>query len=301
MTAQRDTIPIGPLGPWLPQRTVLATIMPEQAKVILEAYNGENRRFRPMVSSAISKALKTGSWRVNGETIIFGFDDARKTGVLLDGQNRLQGCILAGMAMPTWVGFGFDPAVFTTIDRGSSRNLADDLSVRHEKNAALSAAVIRLAWGYFNGIRSLSLPACGITPEEAFDFLEQHPEIRDAVSFARLQKKSCPIAGRVVGASHFLFGLKEPSMRDDFFEKLFSGAEMEQGHPVLAARNKLWQERMVITNSLKGNSGNYCFASLYYLISAWNHLRRGNSVSKLQMFRTGSFKDEKTVVLPEII
>ncbi len=105
----------------------------------------------------------------------------------------------------------------------------------------------------------------------------------------------------MIGVTHFLFGMKDAELRDEFFEKLFSGADMAPGNPILAARNRLWQDRMVITHSLKGNSSNHAFASVYILIVAWNHLRRGNSISKIQMFRSGDFKDDRTVMLPEII
>jgi hypothetical protein len=301
MSAQKNTIPVGPLGPWLPSRSILLTITPQQARSILENYNGQNRRFRPMVSKLVCAALTSGHWQINGETIIFGFDPKTGTGVLLDGQNRLQGCILADLPLASWVMFGLDPATFTTIDRGSSRNLADDLSVRHEKSPSSLAAVTRLAFNFCNGTRGPTVIDEPVNAEDVFAFIDEHPDIRISNTFVSSHKAEIPIPGRVVGACHYLFGVKSPEARDEYFSRLISGADMEPGDPILTCRNRLFQDRIMIAGTLKGNAKLIAFSSMYILITTWNHFRRGTKLAKVPIRMSENNKGNQSYQLPEIL
>lgn len=299
MAAQRDTIPIGPLGPWLPERTVLITITPEQARTVLDEYNGTNRGFKRDIWNRIRDDLKSDNWKINGQTIIFGFDRATGLPRLLDGQNRLMACTEAGIPLTTYVVFGLDPSVFTTIDRGAKRSLADDLAVRKEKNASLLAATCRLVIAYSGGTRTTHCFAYFSRSEDVFEFIEQNPIIRDSIGFASHQ--NLPVAGRIIAATHYLFGLKNARMRDDFFAKLVSGADMEQGDPVLAARNRLFEERLRIPGSLKAVGAVIPFSMMHVLISAWNSVRK-NKPMKFTRFGTSQADDGQRIsVLPEII
>ncbi len=297
-----DSVPslVGPIGPWMPQRVELLAITPSQARVILDDFNPRNRRFRIEVSERVRVALKTGKWKVNGETIIFGFDTNTGRGILLDGQNRLRGCVNANKTMNTYVSFGFDPEMFTTIDRGSSRGLADDLSIKKHTNCLQLAAASRIAIAYRSGIRTSSVLQHNPSSEEVFEFLEENPEIIESVSYSMNHSKSIATAGRLIGACHFLFGVKSSDSRDEYFEELASGAELKADSPVLAARKRLIQNKLDASRHVKSTHFSANFLSLCVLIVSWNAFRKGMSLTKIVVRASGSFKDEKSLVLPEI-
>jgi hypothetical protein len=296
MAAQKNTIPLGPLGPWLPARSSIIVITPSQGAAILKEYNTKNRAFQSGVIDRVKHALVVGDWKCNGETIIFS-----SSGVLLDGQNRLKACVLADVPITTWVVFGADPDVFPTIDRGRNRGLGDDLSIRKEPNYSLAAATVRLVYEYANGNRSQMILSSIATSRELIEYLDANPIMRESIHFAAVSRKSIPIPTRISAALHYLFGLKHPELRDEFFSKFASGAEMESGHPILALRNRLFQERVGTQTSVRqGQAAHHsAFLVMFATIKVWNSLRRGDKVIKLAL-PTRDASGGFTAALPDI-
>lgn len=96
------------IGEWTPLRVEKhCTITSDQAKKILELCHLNNRPASKFVVSTISKALLSGNWIYNGESIIFA-----NNGVLLDGLVRLIACAETGKPLITNVAFGVDPDIF---------------------------------------------------------------------------------------------------------------------------------------------------------------------------------------------
>jgi hypothetical protein len=294
--ARRHTIKLGPIGPWIPPRSEVIVFQPEQAAECLEEFNTRNRGFQRGVIERVKHALIVGDWILNGETIIFSSD-----GVLLDGQNRLKACALAGLPLSSWVVFGADPESFKTIDRGKNRGLGDDFSIRGEKNYNLLAATVRLISGYSQGGRSQTILSSQQTSQEMIDYLEERPTIRESVHFAAIHGKKMPVPTRITAALHYLFGLKHSTLRDEFFTKFHSGADMEPGDPVLALRNRLFQERIATPTSIRGGNPAHhsAFLVFYALVASWNAVRRQKPMAKMQLPTrdpSGGF----TAKLPEI-
>jgi hypothetical protein len=284
----------------MPKRSELISIAPDQARSLLEHYNGHNRRFRPIIVELVKDALLGDRWRVNGETIILGYTPATDKGIVLDGQNRLKGCILAGKPLSSWVIFGQDPEDFATIDRGAMRSIADDLSIIGHKNVALLAAAAKLADAYMKGDRSQNIMVGRALSENVTAFVAANPGIVDSVDTAGPKRKTIPVAGRVMCALHYLFGLKNAGIRDEYFARLEDGAAMEVGHPILAIRQRIFQDQAKSAKSLR-NQYDSAFSCMYLMIRAWNCMRSGkNAPSYFKVTTSVNGRGLESIVLPDI-
>ena len=72
--------------------------------------------------------------------------------------------------------------------------------------------------------------------------------------------------------------------KEDFAEKLYSGAELEAGHPILALRHRIENAR-----TPRGGISPYALAPI--AIKAWNAYRSGHKISSL-VFRAGGAHPE---------
>ena len=75
---------------------------------------------------------------LTGDTIKFG-----RSGLLIDGQNRLYAGIRSGVAFRTHVVFGIDDACFSVFDTGAIRNNPDTLEVAGVRNSREAAKAVR--------------------------------------------------------------------------------------------------------------------------------------------------------------
>ncbi len=138
------------------------TITPEVAAVLFDEYNGRNRDF------SVSKALqwrddmKNGEWKLNHQGIAF-----YTNGNLGDGQHRMAGCALAGVAIQTLVFRDFSEGALDTIDLGKARNAGDALELRGIINGKQKATIARPVEEYLHQVEF------GIKPRFSVARIEQ--------------------------------------------------------------------------------------------------------------------------------
>jgi hypothetical protein len=101
--------------------------------------NIANRPMNVRRVAAIVNAIVRGEWVENGDSIRFS-----KTGVLLDGQHRLEAIRKTGVPQPCIIVSELDDDVFTTIDTGKSRNSSDVFAIAGIKNYNTAAAITRM-------------------------------------------------------------------------------------------------------------------------------------------------------------
>jgi len=94
-------------------------ITPEMAAQFLDR-NKENRRLRKGWSEALSQEIKNGNYKTTHQGIAFN-----KSGVLVDGQHRLEAIRQSNQTVEMLVTTGLDDDVFKDIDRGLKRSLSD--------------------------------------------------------------------------------------------------------------------------------------------------------------------------------
>lgn len=144
-------------------------VTPVEAEHILNHFNPSNRPLKEGVAENYGREMKAGRWTLTNQGIGFS-----KTGVLLDGQHRLWGCVESETPFDTMVMVGLDEDAREVIDVGLRRTEADIMKLRTGHKVSVSfVGVGRLMMG--KGRR-------GEAPrQDILDFLERHAK---AISFA---------------------------------------------------------------------------------------------------------------------
>jgi hypothetical protein len=117
----------------------LATLTPVQAAALL----GQRRpgtRANVAAIRSYAEAMREGRWVLNGMPIILS-----RRRVLLDGLQRLEACIEAGVPFPTFIAENVADDVLHTIDQQRRRSFAGVLEARGIRHAhAVQAALVKL-------------------------------------------------------------------------------------------------------------------------------------------------------------
>jgi hypothetical protein len=236
------------------------------------ARNDSNRPLRYPFAAQLARDMEAGRWALNGETVKLAAD-----GTLLDGQHRLTACVMAEVPFDTFVVSGLPREAQKTIDAGTKRKMADVLSLAGERNAVLLASASRwaLIWDRGGRVRQREGEP---THAEIGIYLGEHPELREAVSFAIMARDHMrSLRGSVLAMAWLLFTRKDPQQATEFLTRLLDGADIGAGHPVHTLRGKIWRATEAGEKFTEHEQ-------LYLLVLAWNYLRAGNtSVSLLKL------------------
>lgn len=114
------------------------TVTPSQAGKWLDA-NTNNRKQRGAYISDMASAMRRGEWQATHQGIAFA-----KCGKLLDGQHRLEAIIRANVDLEMLVVTGLDECVFSVIDVGAKRTVADTTKLSKRTAEASKFVVHRL-------------------------------------------------------------------------------------------------------------------------------------------------------------
>jgi len=263
----------------IPRRQVaqsLMTVTPGMAKEWLSRNDG-NRPLRYPLAAQLARDMREGKWDVNGETVKIADD-----GTLLDGQHRLTACIMAEVPFETFVVTGLPRDTQKTIDTGAKRRMGDVLALAGEQNANLLAALARSACVWDRGGRVRQRGSDGEpTHAEMGGYLDAHPELRDAVSFAMSARpKMRSVRPVVFGMAWLLFNRKSPEQAEWFLARLLDGADLSAGHPVHTLRAKIWRAK-------ENDERLTEHEQLFLLVLAWNHYRAGNTAVSLYKLPAG--------------
>ena len=117
-------------------------ITPAKAQELLQA-NVKNRRKRTPVILKYANAMSTGRWKEDTFELI----KISKTGVILDGQHRLEAVIKANTPIYFHVVEGLDDSIFDVLDTGSIRNASDVFKINGISQDSTLPSVISF---YFN-------------------------------------------------------------------------------------------------------------------------------------------------------
>lgn len=133
--------------------------------------------------------MKAGDWKYNGDSIRIS-----SQGVLLDGQNRLLAAKQVGFKLTCDIVVGLDDSVFNTIDQGRVRQrghlLARELGTSTSSSEAnmISTAVSKIIkhdLGYSQNTQTSNSAKLIVTPDMAYEFVENHPDIIDQVQYVK--------------------------------------------------------------------------------------------------------------------
>lgn len=275
-------------------RPEIENITPEQAERYLKAAE----RNRPLSSTSVvdlAIQMESNNWVLNGETI--KFDDE---GRLIDGQHRLEACILSGKPFRTYVIRGIhDRRAFSTIDVGRARTPGDifALSGFVEQNTASAAASIlyyfqrgmlsikgprgRDSSRYRKMVRGTRFTNMGapnrIPKEELLEFAAPIKDrIIDSVKMVRGTRVAKLLQMSVAVAAHVLFADKNRYEADKFFADLGEGAGLATHDPVYHLRERLIANKGSAMRLTK-------WAVLLLVLKTWNKRRAGEKTYRLQL------------------
>jgi hypothetical protein len=238
--------------------------------------NTRNRPVRYAKVAQFARDMAAGKWMLNGETVKIAVD-----GTILDGQHRIYACIQAEVPFETVVIRGLPMEAQDTIDTGVARKMADQLSLRGEKDTALLAAVARWSFRWLRGVRGIGSTAQEPTHAEMLALIEAEPRIREAAVWANgARQRFRSVNGSVYGMAWLLFDGSDSLAAAVFLEKVLSGEDIAAGHPALAFRNRIWRARET------GERLNQ-HEQLAYFIIAWNAFKEDRQLKVLQLPRKG--------------
>lgn len=124
--------------------TTVETITPAYAEKIVKRHfdsiaEGTFRQ-RKINKSLLQKyiiEMKAGNWKLNPEPIIFD-----ESGNLIDGQHRLLACKNSGVTIQATVSTGWPTSIIDVVNRGKSRQVADQYQLHGMPNASTIASTI---------------------------------------------------------------------------------------------------------------------------------------------------------------
>jgi hypothetical protein len=209
--------------------TVRVKITPDLARLWMDR-NTDNRPMSESYTYRLISDIREGRWKFDGSPIRFS-----KQGVLIDGQHRLTACIRSGIPIDSNVTFGLDHEAQMVIDGGRVRTVANNLYLRHVKNAVSVAALARtIVADQMFGIRSARWASISRTKIE--EFVNSHPELSEISR--RYTMRNC--SQSIVDFCYYQFSGQDPQLAARFFGELCgSGAGLEETNPVLHLRNRL--------------------------------------------------------------
>lgn len=276
----------GPKG--MPEGVVAMEITPEIAADWL-GVNRSNRRLRDPRVIKLAKDIELGRWDdLNGETLKFASD-----GELLDGQHRLAAVLVANIPIKSYVAFGVSKEAFKSIDTGLKRSSVDALFVTGEDNLRNLSATCNAMYRYLSDGSFMYRDAP--TNHQLLDVLAASPGLRESAEVAKKLKKRLP--GAVVGVTAVMHYLLKEKDADDcayFFDKLKTGAGLDDESPIYYLRERLIHQLQtrgtISTTSYRTQQEQ---AVLY--VKAWNAFRQEKTFNARSL---RAYEDEK---LPEIV
>lgn len=206
-------------------------VTPDYAASLL-ANNGHNRKLNMNRARALAAYMRSGSWQLNGETIIVS-----ESGKLLDGQHRLKAVTIYGLPVSMLVATGAPDAAFTTIDTGKTRSPGDILSMSDVRNPTACAAAAKLIWQMHQRvpITTAAPPSYLLKVLERYPSIQRWAEKTNGMGSATIVPQSSLIA-----AQAYLEDVAgKPATAQAFFKGVTEGASLEEGSPILALRNRI--------------------------------------------------------------
>lgn len=248
-------------------------ITPDTAKEWL-GINHANRKLQDANVMRLRNVIDRGEW-MEDSTDGIGLD---VDGGVVNGQHRLQAISEGNTPVYALVVRNVRPEVIKVIDQGLPRTLTQILQMdgRYEYASDLSGA-IQFLWRIANNYEKTMPGAQKPFVPQFLEFFTLHPHLSDSMATAVETARPFKNVQRSwLAAYHYLMATIDTDLTDDFFAKLESGAEVSNGDPVHALREKI----MANANVTKPETGVTVAA---WLIKAWEAHRADVTMSRTSL------------------
>lgn len=231
-----------------------------------------NRRLSEGNITKYARDMQEGRWLLNGEgAIVFG-----KSGRLLNGQNRLNAVIRAGIPVRMIVSSGVDDAAMVTIDTGKPRSFADVLTIDGVPDPFAKAALTRLYWQW-ESYRNLDVGRAPASVQTLLDVWAEHQdEFTEAVKGAHRAYKYNAGGQAVWSLAWVLLTRVDPGDAALFFARVADGQDLASGDARYALRRWSENRRKVRSSAQVPNDW-----LLQLIMRAWNKWRAGEACEVL--------------------
>jgi hypothetical protein len=234
---------------------------------------------RPQRSHRIKKyarVMRDGRWRLNFEWI--GIDP---DGFVIEGQHRLEACVMAQTPFQALVLFDLSRDLFPFIGGALPRGVADNIALAGGKDYNALGGAVAFVWRADNGLPQYAT-GIGSRPDndEALATLAAHPTLHDSVKMARRATRVFPSVA-MLAYLHYEFKRRNSELADLFIDKLATGANMRETDPVFVLR-----ERLLDNRAAKAKLPNKHIMAL--TIKAWNYAHAGRRAPKFIRWSDGA-------------
>lgn len=262
---------VTPIGPKPSASTVLVDV--DTAQRWLET-NAANRSIRDRQVNQYARDMAAGKWAFTGEPIKFA-----KDGRLLDGQHRLWAIVMAEVSLPLTVVRGLEDTAQSYMDTGTARTAKDALSLNGERYAAALGAVARLAILLESEQQGTKLNNA-VSHAEIFEWIDEHPESRDAVARWHNRKREIGLPGAVLSYCVYRFAQIDAPACDEFFRGLATHVNLPARSPILALSARLVKVRASRTQVANGDY-------VLLVFRTWNAWRMNRPMKQIKLPQSG--------------
>lgn len=270
-------------------------VTPELAEQILDERNVSNRDMKKSQVERLKTQIETGNWKLTGEPIKISTE-----GVLIDGQNRLQACLMSMQPILTDVRTGLLPESQLVMDSGSPRTVWDNLGMEFpetKKCAKKLAGALRFRYFIVHNKIDARKTKAGSSMYEYLlharpDYINNKAILQSVIKFRNVPYRM--ISASHAAALHYMFSEHDSKLADEFFRQLFEEGEVEHDS-ILQVRKRLIQERLRQTKGAKMPP----VERAALVIKAWNSFIGANPVKRVMTRRRG--EKFPTIMAPTIM
>ena len=267
----------------------VVTITPQEATNWLRC-NEHNRPVRKGHVNFLANEIKNGNWQVNGQAIVIADNEQ-----VLDGQHRLLAIIEAGQPIKSLVVYGITPEAFSTIDTGAVRSSADALYLHFHDHPIGIVKAVATAVPWLKQLERGALRTGGssrVSNTQVIVYAQDHPSLFERA--ARLQsfpKDNRPLSLGVGTALYEYLGRRDEDKADDFFEKLYTGENIERTDVEFVLRAAFQKDYQRITSKLPMH------IKVRMVIKGWNWRRRGMDTASHQTITVSPSEDTRLFII----
>ena len=218
-------------------RTTKINMTPKKSQQILDKHNDNNRHIRDSHVASLASEMKSGNWRLNGETIIFD-----ENGQLMDGQHRLAAVVKSGKTIEMLVVRGVEREAMRTIDRGKSRSLADVIGLAgYPYSTALASAYRQIHLYKKRGGFTLANLKSSLSTTKALKYIKNNPDMVEAIELYKAVPQNAMIGRGVFVTLHHLL----PQERYATLNKFYNRAQLGIGITSASCPTSVFREKLM--------------------------------------------------------
>ena len=248
-------------------------ITPAMAAEMLQRNTG-NRPIKKTHLKGLVSEIANGRFMETGDSIKFS-----NTGLLLDGQHRLQACVDAGATIRTIVACGLSPEIFTVLDSGAKRSVANMLEGLGHANPNDLGAAVKVASviaGMWSGSSWWTLSNARFSGNDALQGIADGAFNFDDMHLSGHARKLCVTHSALM--AFIALGRRSGIQTSDlvsFIARCAEGNDISHGDPRLALKAFTTHSR-----NLPYNTRTYLIVSR--LIRAYTAFENGEQILRLQ-------------------